>query len=147
MLSESTWWKGNPQHLDRLLALENNAKVDNILDRNSKLYKLPDAGADALIKNGFELCQMVTKLVQHFHPLGKNYFHMTINTHCVLHFCLSSSYINPLLGSCFSGEDFIKVIKITVSCTAATGPEKASLKAMEKYVRGLALDLGGMYRV
>ena len=140
--------EGVQQHLDILLALENSAEIDNILDRNSKAYKLPDLEADALIRNGFEFCQMVTKLVRHFHPLGKNYFHMTIKTHWFLHFCLTSTYINPLMGSCFSGEDFMKIIKrITVSCAAATGPEKANLKAMEKYVRGLALDLGGLYRV
>ena len=56
--------------------------------------------------------------------------------------------MNPTLGSCYSGEDFMKTFKrIIVSSAASTGPEKASLKAMEKYVRGLALDLGGAYRV
>ena len=81
--------EGNEQHLDILLALENSAEIDRHLDENSKLYKLPDAEADALIRNGFEFCQMVTKLIQHYHPVGKNTFHMAIKTHWFLHVCLT----------------------------------------------------------
>ena len=139
--------EGNQQHLNILLALENSAEIDEILDRNSKEYKLPDAEADTLIRNGFEFCQMVTSLVQYYHANEKNYFHMTIKTHWFLHFCLVARYINPTLGSCYSGEDYMKVIKrLIVSSAASTGPEKACIKAMDKYVRGLTLDLDAAYR-
>ena len=137
---------GNEQHNDVLAALQNSSAVDRILDRNATSYVLPEDDANELLRNAFEFCQVLTKLIRYYHPLNCNYFHMTIKTHWFLHFALIGLYINPAIGSCHLGEDFMKIVKrLTMSSASALDRAKCSQKAMRKYVKGLRLDLSGAF--
>ena len=89
---------------------------------------------------------METTLITHFQP-EQNLFNYTIKSHYLLHFGMVGAYVNPILGACHQGEDLMKVAKRMV-CTSAggSGALASTKKAMQKYMRGLALDLTGAMR-
>ena len=69
-------------------------------------------------------------------------FGYTIKYHYMLHIGKMCHYMNPALGWCYAGEDFMHHIKTVVrSCSAGSPPHLAVRKIIEKYVRGFGLSL------
>ena len=131
------------EHRNIKLALDDCIRIDEILDEHRDLVALPPDAATELRKHCFQFCQMETALIEHFHP-DENLFNYTIKSHHLLHIGLIGAYINPTLGACHHVEDLMKLVKRLV-CTSVGGVGALlSVKiGMQKYVRGLTMDLDG----
>ena len=58
-----------------------------------------------------------------------------------MHLVMISQYIHPDLGTCYGGEDFMRIIKKLVANSHAGTPSRRVVsKVMSKYVRALSIQ-------
>jgi len=134
--------RSNQQHRQTMLGLQLVCQIERTLDDYAEDYKWP-----AHISLDFEkccttFCQLSTALSHHFHQQGVPLFNYTIKYHYLEHIGLMSHNLNPRLGWCYSGEDFMKVVKRVVQASHSGGaPHVAARKAINKYAIGLGVAL------
>ena len=134
---------GNTAHRDILSALKHSEKIDVVLGRNSGNFVLPPDDRALLLEACFGYNQCTASLIHHYRP-GANQFNYTIKNHYLVHFGLVGQYMNPALASCHDGEDLMRVVKrICYACSGGLSPAVAIRKAIDKYVRGLSMAIGG----
>ena len=74
-----------------------------------------------------------------------NAFRITIKSHFLAHIGLNARYMNPRLGFCFAGEDYMAKIKLITGISArGNNVYQVSSKTVEKYSRGMELLLRDM---
>ena len=123
------------------LALQESANIDNVLDRNRE-YKLPDIDSQALLDSCYNFLAYITALGNYYHPLGTRLFNFTIKFHYLLHIGLTGLYTHPRLGSCYQGEDLMKVCKRIVNVSSdGRAPHVAARTALEKFERALSFSM------
>ena len=131
----------NPAHRDILRGLQMSIRIDEILWENSTCYRLPDQDAAEMLNCGFEFCECVVALVNHYREKGIGCFNFTIKCHQLLHLCLQGQYCNPLSGSCYGGEELMQTCRRLIQvCANANSMEKAANVAMCKYLRGVGMQ-------
>ena len=129
-------------HCDISLLLQMCVKLDTVLDEHKGLYRLPTPAAIEFQTAAVSVVALSTKLSRHFHPQDIALFNFTVKWHYTLHIGLLARYINPTLGWCYSGEDFISNIKNIVQMSArGCSPHILVEKTMQKYVLGLNISL------
>jgi hypothetical protein len=122
------------------MLLKHAARLERILDENASEYKLSIHAAQEFQESTEAIVQINTSLGHAFHQRGILLFHTVIKFHYVLHIGLISHFINPRLGWCYAGEDFMHRIKtIAQASQSGTPPSLAVAKMMRKYSQGLAL--------
>jgi hypothetical protein len=133
---------GNKQHQEVKLMLEMLNKMESILDNNADAYRLPTVDAADFEKCCWSVMQLNTALANHYHPQEILLFNHTVKFHYILHIGMIARYINPRIGWCYTGEDFMQKIKQVVqSCHAGAGPHLVVSKVVYKYAHGMSLDL------
>ena len=86
----------------------------------------------------FSHCTM--RLGDHYSKLApaKRLFNMTIKAHYLAHTILQSQWLNPKLGWCYSGEDFMQhTRRLMHRCTVGNTAERAGVKFASQYRIGL----------
>ena len=133
----------NTQHKQIKLCLEVVVKMESMLDTYSDDYRFPPDAAAEWERCTVAFVQLNTALGQYYHPrLPMKVFHFTIKYHYMLHIGLIGRYMNPRLGWCYAGEDFMKRCKsIVQACQDGSPAHLVAAKATAKYVRGLGLTL------
>ena len=99
-------------------------------------------------KSIFAFVQLNTDLGNFFHNSGIQLFNHTVEFHYMLHIAEISAYINPRMGWCYSGEDYMKKMKTLVQGShRGTNPALVVSKVMRSYAVALGLslrDYGGL---
>ena len=132
---------GNTVHEMMLWTLEQSIEIDNVLQAYRYEFSLPESASKRLLEASFGFCQGTTALIKHFHPMDVALFHFTVKTHYLLHIAFVGQYINPMLASCDSGEDMMKIVKrLLASTTRGRSSVQACHVAMQKYIRGISFD-------
>ena len=85
---------------------------------------------------------MQNSLAMHFSSLGDMLFDITPKSHYLAHIGLFAKYLNPRLGWCYAGEDFMHTVR-TLGARAAVGnaPAKCGAKLFDRYAAGLGFDM------
>ena len=131
----------NDQHGMMVWTLEQSIEIDNVLHEHRYEFSYPELASKRLLDASFGFCQGCTALIKHFHARDEALFHFTIKSHYIMHIALAGQYINPMLASCDSGEDMMKVVKrLLASASGGRTSMGACHVAMEKYIRGLSFD-------
>ena len=138
---------GDALHVTVKLALQNNRRMDEILQDNPGPNKLPTAVAADFLETTHRfltLYQEASRLVVDGVaagniPPGITFFSITVKAHVLLHCALQAGWAHPFRTYCFAGEDFMKHSKRLIgACCRAMSAQHVSSKFAEKYV--LALD-------
>ena len=70
--------------------------------------------------------------------MGMCFFNVTIKSHYIAHLGLRAHLLNPALGGCYAGEDFMQHMKrLSKRCAAGNAASQVPHKMVEKYLRGL----------
>ena len=108
-------WVHHPivAHFHRLVFLS--CKLDELVFGNPSFLLSADE-REALRTGIFEYHQILTRLAHHLHGRGMPYVNFTPKNHYLCHLGLyaSKTGINPRLGFCFQGEDFMATIKYLI---------------------------------
>jgi hypothetical protein len=133
---------GNQQHEEIKLGLQCSSRIDEILEENKEEYKLNDVVAKEFEFNVWVFLLMQNSLAMFYSALGFFIFDITPKSHYLAHIGLFAKYLNPRLGWCYAGEDFMHVVK-TLGASSAIGNRAArvNIKQMQKYSTGLFFDI------
>ena len=131
---------GNTQHRQAKTLLTLGVKLEQTLDDNKGEFKLPDQAARDWKKECQGLALANSALGHYYHARREMLFHFTIKWHYLLHLALMGQHMNPRLGSCYSGECMMKVVKSVVQSSHLGSPPPLVVnKVMTKYSHGLGL--------
>ena len=93
--------------------LEAAIKVEKILDDHAGDFRLPPDAQKVFEHSIMLFHQANTSLgTNFFHPRGVGLFNHVVKYHYAMHIALISRYINPRVGWCYAGEDFMHTVKI-----------------------------------
>ena len=121
-------------------------EIEDVLDRNPRVAKLPDAEAQAYKTHVFAFLAHFTWLAQYFIslPVGERLrlFDVTIKGHYMAHSALTCHHQNPRMGWCYMGEDYMKIMKsLMQSCVRGNAPQNATLKMLTKLRLAFRIDV------
>ena len=135
---------GDTQHKEIKIALACSVRVDKILDEQKGAYALPAVAAKEFKAMIFAFLVVQNSLGKWYSEHGMKLFNVTIKSHYLAHLGLNAVHINPRLGFCFQGEDFMGKIKL-ITGMSARGNDiyQVSGKTLAKYCRGMQLVLEG----
>ena len=101
---------------------------------------MPDAAAREWKSMVFTFLMMQNALGKWHAKNRMHLFNITMKSHYFAHMGLNAHHINPRLGYCFQGEDYMAKIKaITAASARGNNVYQVSGKATAKYCRGLQL--------
>ena len=130
------------QHVQITLLLQRSMDMGNILSSNKDEVVLPVSDRSHFKKVGFQYLVLFNALGNHYTSVGKKLFNVTIKAHYVAHSILQAEYINPRLGWCYAGEDFMRVSKhLMAVCVQGNSPNGASRKFGSLYRIGMHLSM------
>lgn len=133
----------NQQHKMVRLALKASCGIESVLDAHPRAVRLPEAAArefQAAVR-AFLLCS--NALAGHFAAANLKLFNITIKFHYLAHCADQAQWMNPRLGWCYAGEDYMSKVKKTASsCLRGTPPEQVSAKMLRKYRMGMHFRFG-----
>ena len=122
------------------LGLKQSIVMEEILDDNPGVLRLPPAAAQNYRKATFQYLACLKRLNAHFQaavPPCKR-FNVTIKSHYMVHSADQALWIHPRAGWCYGGEDFMKKCKKLMSrCVVGNSLERAVDKFVDHYVRGM----------
>ena len=132
----------NFQHVQILGALKRQVEIDNLVDtREMDEYVLRPDVATRLVDCTFEYLALFSAIGRHYAERGWNLFDLTIKGHVLAHLALNGKYLHPKLGTCYQGEDFMKLSKrLLQNCTRGTKPALISKKMIEQFRVGMHMD-------
>ena len=123
--------------------LKQNLEIDKILAEfplSDGHYNIPEDGYKRMVEAGFLVAQTTKQLGQYFADKDIKVFNVTAKVHCMLHIILLSKWQHPALTWCYSGEDFMGILKTLLqSCTSGNNPFQAMNKATKHYNLGCQL--------
>ncbi len=114
-------------------------KMEAILELHKDCYKFPLQVAAEFRTATQAFFQLNTALGNKFHYDHVLLFNHTIKFHALLHLGLIAAHINPRLGWCYAGEDFMHRVKqIVQSSQSGTAPPVVVPKVMKTTCRDWA---------
>jgi hypothetical protein len=129
-------------HRQVRLALRCSCRLEALLDEHDRAFKLPPAAAAEWESAVYDLLALVTALANEFHPRGIMLWHITIKSHYLLHLGKLVHHINPRLGWCYAGEDFVGRLKLLVQAAHRGTPAHLVVnKVLLKYALGMGYNL------
>ena len=132
----------NIQHKQVKLMLELSQKIESTLDQYAASFRFPSEVAKDFELSCWSFVQLNTSLAHFYHPQHIMLFNHTIKFHYIIHIGMISRYINPRLGWCYAGEDFMKKIKTIVQGSQhGSAPSAVVPKVMQKYAQGLGMNM------
>ena len=124
-------------------ALECNVKMEEIINEHRDCIRYPRDVYLEFKEAGFNFLMLFSSLGTYyaeFNVPAKKLFDVTIKAHMLAHGILDAEWINPILGWCYAGEDFMfRVRRLMRGCTFNNTPDKATVAFVKKYVVGLHL--------
>ena len=132
----------NEQERDMVDGLDASARIDQTLKDYKSYYRFPPDVAERFRQDCFQFAQCQNALIHHYHP-DVPLFNVTPKTHYVLHLGLIAKYINPGLGSCWAGEDLMRVARKLwqASCIGNVSGPQVQFKSMDKYMFAMSFEM------
>ena len=132
---------GDLQHKQIELGLQASSTMEDILDDNSESFALGAEAGGAFLKQTFTYLRLFNALAQHYKGTLM-LFDVTAKAHYMAHAALTARYINPRLGWCYAGEDFMSCCKILHQmCSFGKAIWKTELSFVDRYVIAQHLEL------
>ena len=126
----------NDRHRQIRLGLQKSVEIEEIMEENKHAYKLPEEAGKRFRASIFEFLATVTWLRSDFG--GEALFHVTIKFHYLMHLGLMGIHLNPRLGWCYAGEDYMQLIgRIVKSCQSGSPTRIVANKSVAKYLTGM----------
>ena len=115
--------------------------METLLDQHKDAFVLATEHAETFTKLTYKYLHFLNALRTEFGDRAA-LFHITPKCHYLVHIALDSLYLNPRLGWCYMGEDFIGKFKMLVaSQQVATSHMDVENKVAMKYLSGLDFEL------
>ena len=134
----------NPSDQDEQidLGLQTSCLIDKIMHDNKHLYKLPPDTAQQFEVAVWTFLNVQNALGKHYPAQGLKLFIVTPKSHYLAHMGLTSGIINPYLGTCWTGEDFMQKMK-GIAGVSARGNNiyQVNVKTVGRYALGLEYTL------
>ena len=125
----------NMQHVQIATCLDQNLIIEDILQEHPRSYVLPPEAARRFKHAIFSFLACFNALGSHYMAANVKLFDITIKAHYLAHAALRASELNPRLGWCFSGEDFMKhAKKLLGMCATGTCAQLTSRKFADQYL-------------
>jgi len=132
----------DPQHEQIATALASSVKIDKIMEESRHLSALPADSAKEFKAMVFSFLILQNALGKWYPKKELKLFLVTPKSHFLAHVALTAQYINPRLGFCFQGEDYMGKMKAIASLSArGNSVYQVSGKTVAKYCRALQLVL------
>ena len=132
-------------HKQVRLALKASCAFEEVLGAHKTSVRLP-ASAVAEVQaatRSFLLC--LTALATHHQAAGAKLFNVTIKCHYLAHAGDMASGLNPRLGWCYLGEDYMSKLKrLVASCLRGTPAPQVATKVLRKYLVAMHLRMAGL---
>ena len=136
----------NVQHVQVEIFLTESCNIESVLERNSPdVHKLPPDDARAYSLAVERYCVVYNALGNYYakeiappRPL----FNVTVKAHYMMHTALLAKWWNPRAGWCYSGEDYMNVIrKVMALCARHLEAYDVPNKFCYKYRLGIHTEL------
>ena len=139
----SVWRSGmdvdDDDHQRVRIALETGVRLDTILDEHTGEWRLSPDAAQEFLQTALTHVQM-TCSVANLH--GMRLFNITLKTHYLIHAAYRGLHMNPRVGWCFMGEDYMKKMKaLSGSCCRGVALDAVGLKQLKKYLVAMHFQL------
>ena len=113
-----------------MLALRCSRDLDAILDDHLEHVRLPEPVAADLLDKTLLFCQLTSELTD---VRGHRLFNVTQKFHILIHCAMRAADMNPRLGWCWLGEDYMCRMRMLIgSCTRGVKPEDVGKKIVRK---------------
>ena len=130
-----------PEHRDVVRGLALSVRMDAILDSHKWDAVLPEIESLEFLESTHQFNEVITALIGRYHP-SPGLFHFTDKNHLLIHLGLDGRFINPGLGSCYQGEELMRIVKQLVGKQSrASKPPLVLSQSLLRYCYGLSLDL------
>ena len=136
--------RGDTQHAQIKTALECSVAMDRIIQSNAHVFALSDDDARSFKTMAFTFLLLQNAVGKWYPRHGMMLFDVTVKSHFLAHMALNAHHLNPRLGYCFQGEDYMgKMKRISAMSAKGNNVYLMSHKTVAKYCRGLQLVLEG----
>jgi hypothetical protein len=137
--------EGDAIHEQIRLAMKLSVRVEELLDRPVASHRLPPEVSEEIRTSVDAMLALVSAVGRHYKVEGRSLFHYTIKNHYLQHLSLRMWRMNPRASWCYSGENFMHVIKrIVGACVKGAGGVNVVNKATKKFVCGMAISIFGV---
>jgi hypothetical protein len=120
-----------------MMALESSHKLDTIIDDYKEEYVYPAAVYAEFKGAGFRYMVLFNALGRYYsevHEPAMKLFDVTIKAHMLCHCVLQAEFVNPRLGWCYYGEDFMqKMHKLLQCCCLSNAHVGAMNESLLRY--------------
>ena len=133
------------QHVWVLIGLENCCKMENALKLYEDEPQFPPRARQDYLQHTFLYLKAFNALGSYYSRVAvprRRLFDLTIKGHVTAHSALQAQHLNPTWGSCYAGEDFMKLIKqVVLSSSKGVKAENVMKKVAGKYTTGMHCEL------
>ena len=120
------------------LALKASVRFEEILTEHKDAVQLPESAVVELQSAVHAFLMCCSALAHKFREEGRPVFNVTVKFHYLAHAALQAKHLNPRLGWCYAGEDYMaKIKRVAASCLRGTPAHLVSGKMAAKYVQGM----------
>ena len=133
-------------HQTVLTGLTATCKMDEILSAHPEKDVLPPDAATSFIAASWMYLQSQNAAAAHFNVIRKlMIFDVTIKSHYTAHCARRAHFLNPRRAWNYMGEDFMHYCRQMLGeCMQGNDMSRATVKLLEKYVRGIHIDFSRM---
>ena len=129
--------RGDVVHDQIALGLQCSVRLDEILSTYKSSFNLPNHVATTFRKTGMIFLTIQNALGVHFTSAAGGalfLFDVTIKSHVLCHLLLLAAFINPRMGWCYAGEDYMqKVKRLASACARGVPAPLVCNKMVSKY--------------
>jgi hypothetical protein len=128
----------SPDHVLVLQLLDEQLRIQDLLDEESSAYHMNPASAEELVLAVDSFLAVYARLAQRADLAHRLLWNAVPKLHALWHFARQAAWLHPRRGACYQDEDFMGRVKGAVqSCTAATPLHQIARTVLEKYRWGM----------
>lgn len=127
------------------LAMKLSVKAEELLDTPHTSHRLPPAVSEEIKRCLDGMLSMLSAIRSHYNSEGRLLFNYTIKHHYLQHVALRISRLTARSSWCYSGENFMHIIKriVAASVKGCVGVKSVN-KATQKFAAGMAISIFGL---
>ena len=122
--------------------------MDEMLEANRKTIKFSHEVYAEFETVGFNFLIVFNALGHYYSSVCRpalKLFNVIIKAHYLAHCIMQAKYVNPRLGWCYAGDDFMfRVRRLLAACVKHNGPAAATVSLATAYRLGMHLLLKDM---
>ena len=134
----------NIRHVQIRLALESSVEIETVLNHHSTEIRLPPDAYEEFKKHCFRFLTCFNALARYYSmelAPPRLLFDITFKAHALAHGAVMFKWLNPRLGWCYAGEDFMQTCRrLMGACVRGNRPMQATIKFVDKYRFGMHME-------